>query len=91
MLVAQDDGRMLLLTEQVKKSTLTLSAGYKQMIDKPNHVVHNSTSCIILLFDNNQNMITYYGVDVSISDKCHHNIILVQINICVALLPVYVR
>ena len=61
------------------------------MIDKPIHVVNNSISCIDLLFRTNQNTISNYGVDVSIFDKCQHNIIIGKININVTLPPVYVR
>ena len=30
--------------------SLTTSAGYKQIIDKPTHVINNSMSCIDLIF-----------------------------------------
>ena len=33
------------------------SAGYKQLINKPTHIVSNSSSCINLMFCNNQNLI----------------------------------
>ena len=50
MFVAEDGGRMILLTQQVKKWTLSIfSAGYKQIIDKPTHIANNSMSCIDLL------------------------------------------
>ena len=74
-----------------KIDSLTLSAGYKQMIDKPTHVVNNSMSCIDLLFWTNQNTISSNRVDVSIFEKFHHNIIFAKINILVPLPPVYVR
>ena len=48
-------------------------------------------SCIDLIFCTNQSVISNHGVDVSIFDKCHHNIIYGKINICVPLLPTYVR
>ena len=48
-------------------------------------------SCTDLLFFTAQNTISNYGVDVSIFDKCHHNIIFGKINIRVALPLVYVR
>ena len=69
---------------------LTLSAGYKQMIDKSTHVVNNPMSRIYLLYFTNQNMNSNYWVDVSIFDKYHHNIIFRKINISVPLRPVYV-
>ena len=48
-------------------------------------------SWIDLLFCTNQNTISNYGVDVSIFDKCHHNIIFGKVNIRVPLPPVYIR
>ena len=47
-------------------------------------------SCIDLIFCTNQNIISKYGVDSSIFDKCHHNIIYGKIDICVHFLPKYV-
>ena len=70
--------------------SLTSSAGYKQIIDKPTHVINNSMSCIDLIFCTNQNVISNYGVDFSLFNKCHHNIIHGKIDICVPLPPVYV-
>ena len=48
MLIALVGGKMILLTLQAKKLTLSSSTGYAQIIDKPNHVVNNSMSCIDL-------------------------------------------
>ena len=70
--------------------SLTLSAGYNQITDKPTHVI-NTMSCIDLIFCTNQSVISNHGVDVSIFDKCHHNIIYGKINIRVPLPPTYVR
>ena len=69
--------------------SLTSSAGYKQIIDKPTHVINNSMSCIDLIFCTNQNVISNYGVDVSMFKKCHH-IIHGKIDIRHPLRPVYV-
>ena len=88
MLVAQDGGKMILLS--LLLLSLTLSAGCKQMIDKPTYVVNNSMSYIDFLFCANQNTISNYGIDVSIPDKCHHNIIFGKINIHVSRPLVYV-
>ena len=38
--------------------TLTSSAGYKQIIKKPTHILNNSSSCIDLVFRNNLNLIS---------------------------------
>ena len=62
--------------------SLTSSAGPKQIIDKPTHIVNNSMSCIELIFCTNQNVISNYGADVSMF---HHNIIHGKIDIRVPL------
>ena len=43
--------------------SLTLSVGYKQIIDKPTHVVNKPMSFTNLLFCTNQIIITNYEVD----------------------------
>ena len=48
-------------------------------------------SCIDLIFCTSQNLISKYGVDASIFDKCHHNIIYGKIDIRVPLQAKYVR
>ena len=68
--------------------SLISSAGYSQIIDKPTHVVKNS--CIDIIFCTNKNVISKHGVDVSIFEKCHHNIIFGKIDIRVPLPPAYV-
>ena len=68
-------------------ASLTSSAGYTQIIDKPTHVINNSVSFIDLIFCSNQNLMSKYGVDASIFDKCHHNIIYGKIGIPLLLTP----
>ena len=70
---------------------LISSAGYSQIIDKATHIVNNSMSCIDLIFCTNTNVISKHGVDVSIFEKCHHNIIFSKTDIHVPLLPAYIR
>ena len=70
--------------------SLILSAGYQQLITKTTHMTNNSLPCINLIFCNNQNLISDYGVDLSIFEKCHHNIILGKINIHIPLPLSYV-
>ena len=71
--------------------TLTSSAGYAQIIDKPTHILNNSMPCIDLIFCTNKNIRSNHGVDVSIFDKCHHNITFGKIDIRVPLPPIFVR
>ena len=47
-------------------------------------------SCIDLLFCANQNIISNYGFNVPIFDKCQHNIIFDKVNIRVPLPPAYI-
>lgn len=89
MLVAQYYGRMKLVTQQAQKLSLSLSTGYKQMSDKPNHVVNNSISCIDHLFCANQNTVSNYGVSFSIFDVA--KIFCGKIKVRVPLRSVYVR
>ena len=70
--------------------TLTSSGGYKQIIKKPTHTVNNSFSGIDLIFCDNLNIISNYDVNISIFEKCHHNIIFGKINIRTRLPPRYV-
>ena len=70
--------------------TLTSSAEYKQFIHKPNHFLNNSSSCIDLIFCNNLNLPSNYGVDLSLFEKCHHNIIFGKISIRILLPPSHI-
>ena len=60
-------------------------------MDKPTHVIKTSMSCIDLIFCTTQSVISKHGVDVSIFDKCHHNIIYGKISIRVPVPPTYAR
>ena len=68
--------------------SLTLSAEYNQIIDKPTHVTNNSMSCIDLVFFTNESVIWNR---VSIFDTCHHDIIYGNTNIYLPLPPTYVE
>ena len=70
--------------------SLTSSAGYAQIIEKPTHILNNSMSCNDLIFCTNKNIISNHGVDVSFFDKCHHNIIFGKIDIRVPFPTIFV-
>ena len=72
-------------------NTLKWSARYEQIINEPSHTENNLFSCIDLIFCNNLNIISNYVVNLSIFEKCHHNIIFEKINIRIPLPPSYVR
>ena len=48
-------------------------------------------SCIDLIFCTNKNIISNYGVDVTIFEKCYRNIIYGKINVRVPLPSIYIR
>ena len=70
-------------------SSLT-SAGYSQLIDQPTHITKEPSSCIGLIFTSNPSFISASGVELSLYEKCHHNLIYGKINFNVPLLPPYV-
>ena len=65
--------------------TLKSSGGHKRIINKSTHTVNNSFSCIGLIFCNNLNLISNYGVYFLVFGKCQHNIIFGKINIRIPL------
>ena len=75
----------------IELDSLTLPAGYTQIIAKSLLAVSSSISCIDLIFCTNLNVISKHSVDVSTFDKYHHDIIYGKINIGVPLPPIYVR
>ena len=60
--------------------TLTSTAGYTQLIDKPTHFFSGGCSCIDLIFCNKPELISEYGIDHSLFQTCHHNLIFGKIN-----------
>ena len=61
------------------------------MIDKPTHFINESSSCIDIIFSSNPSLTKNCGIEHSIYDKCHHNIIYGTLNFKVPLLPPYYR
>ena len=54
---------------------LTSTAGYTQLIDKPTHFFSDGCSCNDLIFCNKVELISEYGIDHSLFQTCHHNLI----------------
>ena len=72
-------------------SFLTSSAGYSQLIDQPTHITKESSSCIDLIFTSNPSFISASRVELSLYEKCHHNLIYGKINFNVPLLRPYIH
>ena len=66
--------------------TLTSTARYTQLIDKPTHFFSGGCSCIDLIFWNKPELISVCGIDHSLFQTCHHNLIFANIN---AKIPVH--
>ena len=72
-------------------SFLTYSAGYSQLIDQPTRITKESSSCLDLIFTTNPSFISASGVELSLYEKCHHNLVYGKINFNVPLPPPYIR
>ena len=66
-----------------------MTSGYNQIIDKPTHYNNESSSCIDLIFSTNVNFTKNCGVEQSLYEKCHHNVISGTLNFNIPLpLPI---
>ena len=55
--------------------SITTTPGYSQMINKTTHFINESSSSIDLIFSSNTSFVKNCGSELSIYEKCHHNII----------------
>ena len=78
-------------TASLELDSITTTASYSQMIYKPTHFINESSSCIDLIFPSNTSFAKNCGSELSIYEKCHHNIIYRTLNFNIPLLPPYYR
>ena len=71
--------------------TFTTTSGYTQMIGQPTHIMNEKSSCIDLLFTTNSKLHCDVGVEQTLYDKCHDNIIYGSLNLSIPLPPPYCR
>ena len=62
-----------------------------QVIKEPTHILHNSSSCIDLIFASQPNLITESGVRPSLHPNCHHRLIYAKFNLQIYYPPQYYR
>ena len=67
-------------TAGLEIDSITTTAGYSQMINKPTHFINESLSCIDLIYSSNTSFVKNCGSELSIYEKCHHNIIYGTLN-----------
>ena len=72
-------------------SFLTSWTGYSQSIDQPTHITKESSSYVDLIFTSNPSFISASGAELSLYEKCHHNLIYGKIIFNVPLPPPYIR
>ena len=69
-------------TEGSKIARLTSQHGLKQIINRPTHILNNSSSCIDLLFTTQpNNLVMESGVHSSLQSNCYHQIIYARFNL----------
>ena len=68
-------------TEGSKIANLTSQYRLKQIRNQPTHILHNSSSCIDLLFTSPLNLVMESGVHSSLHSNCHHQIISARFNL----------
>ena len=61
-------------TEGIQLETTTAIYRLQQLIDKPTHILKNSSSCIDLIFTNQSNLIVNRGTHPSLHENCQHQI-----------------
>ena len=77
--------------EGTRIDEVTSSFALSQIISGPTHILHNSTSCIDLIFTNHPNLVNNSGIHSSIHPNCHHQIIYAEINFKIFFPPSYDR
>ena len=75
----------------IELDNITTSAGYSQSINEPTHFVNKTSSCIDLILSSDLNITRNCGIEITIHEKCHHDIIYGTLNFKVLLSPHYYR
>ena len=70
---------------------ITRAAGFSQLITPPTQRTKDSVSCIDLIFTSNANLINSSGVEMSLFEKCHHNIVYNKIDFKITTPPPNMR
>ena len=71
----------LTTSEGNQVDAITSSYGLSQLICEPTHILPNSSSCIDLIFINQNNFTMDSGVHASLHPNCHHQIVYAKFNV----------
>ena len=70
---------------------LTSNFGFHQIINKPTHILNNSSSSVDLIFTTKPNLVVESGVHSSLHANCHQQLPYVKFNLNVFYPPLYKR
>ena len=70
---------------------ITSQFGLEQLIHEPTHIIGERSSCIDLIFASQPNLVVESGVQSSLHQNCHHQIVFARFNLKVVFPPPYER
>ena len=76
---------------QYWRDIITRAAGYSQLINQPTHITQDSLSCNDLSFTSNPNLIDSSGVEMSLFEKCLHDIVFNKTDFKIPIPPPYMK
>ena len=71
----------LTATKGNQVDAITWSYDLSQLLCEPTHILPNSSSCIDLIFINQNHFIMNSGVQASLHPNCHHQIVYPKLNL----------
>ena len=77
--------------EGSKIEAMTSQFGLKQLIEKPTHILRNSSSCIDLIFTSHQSLVMESDIHPSLHSNCCHQITYAKFNLKIYYPPPYQR
>ena len=81
----------LTTSEGNQVDAITSSYDLSQLICEPTHILPNWSSCIDLIFINQNNLIMDSAVHASLHPNCHHQIVYAKLNSKIEYPPLYER
>ena len=78
-------------TKGAKIEFVTSQYRLHQIINEPTHLLENSSSCIVLIFTSQPNLVVDSGVHPSLHPNCHHQIVYAKFNLKIHFPPPYER
>ena len=86
---AQTKGWYALGKTTYEGTGITSQFGLEQLIHEPVHIIGERSSCIDLIFASQPNLVVESGVQSSLHQNCHHQIVFARFNLKVVFSPLY--